>query len=103
VPGLCQASFSTKLCTYHGRLVKLQRQADILITTLQPVSRGTEGKISLEEHWLEWYLSRDRPGWLGVSLIDLLGGGLLYAAFCATNLESVIEQRCKPKGEAGLR
>jgi len=56
------ASFSTKLsdtCASEGESL---RQADVLITTLQPVSRGTEGAVSPRDSWL--VASQLRSPWL---------------------------------------
>jgi uncharacterized protein (TIGR00297 family) len=87
------ASFSTKLSdTCASEVGKAYGKRTFLITTLQPVSRGTEGAVSLEGT-LAGVLGSAAialVGW-GVGLIDLLGVVFcLLAAFIATNLESVI-------------
>jgi len=58
---------------------------------LQPVSRGTEGAVSLEG--TGWDSGPVGSPWRGRS--DLLSS-LVLAAFIATNLESVM-LRCKPR------
>jgi uncharacterized membrane protein len=90
------ASISTKLSdTFGSEIGKAYGQRTFLITTLQPVPRGTEGAVSLE----------GTVAGIGASLVIALTGwavGLiphqqpvgilicLVAAFVATNLESVI-------------
>jgi uncharacterized protein (TIGR00297 family) len=87
------ASFSTKLSdTTASEVGKAYGKSTFLITTLQPVPRGTEGAVSLEGT-LAGILASIAIALLawGVGLIDLLG--ILWcvlAAFIATNLESVI-------------
>jgi uncharacterized protein (TIGR00297 family) len=87
------ASFSTKLSdTCASEVGKAYGKRTFLITTLQPVARGTEGAVSLEGTiaGIGASLLQALLGW-GVGLID--GLGLLWcilAAFVATNLESVI-------------
>jgi uncharacterized protein (TIGR00297 family) len=87
------ASFSTKLSdTCASEIGKAYGKRTFLITTLQPVPRGTEGAVSLEGTiaGIGASLLQALVGW-GVGLID--GFGLLWcilAAFVATNLESVI-------------
>ena len=87
------ASFSTKLSdTSASEVGKAYGKSTFLITTLQPVPRGTEGAISLEGTLAGVVASIAIAcvGW-AVGLIDLLG--ILWcvlAAFVATNLESVI-------------
>lgn len=87
------ASFATKLSdTAASEVGKAYGKRTFLITTLQPVSRGTEGAISLEGTLAGIVASVAIAflGW-GVGLIDELG--ILFciiAAFVATNLESVI-------------
>lgn len=87
------ASFSTKLSdTCASEVGKAYGKRTFLITTLQPVSRGTEGAVSLEGTLAGIVASAAIAlvGW-GVGLIDLLGVALcVLAAFIATNLESVI-------------
>jgi uncharacterized protein (TIGR00297 family) len=87
------ASFSTKLSdTSASEVGKAYGKTTYLITTLQPVARGTEGAVSLEGTLAGVVASIAIAcvGW-AVGLIDLLG--ILWcvlAAFIATNLESVI-------------
>ncbi|MBW4635445.1 MAG: TIGR00297 family protein [Iphinoe sp. HA4291-MV1] len=87
------ASFSTKLSdTCASEVGKAYGKSTFLITTLQPVPRGTEGAVSLEGTLAGAIasLAQGLLGW-GVGLIDL--SGVLWcvvAAFIATNLESVI-------------
>ncbi|NJO42519.1 MAG: TIGR00297 family protein [Cyanobacteria bacterium CRU_2_1] len=87
------ASLSTKLSdTCASEVGKAYGKRTFLITTLQPVARGTEGAVSLEG---------TLAGVLGSAAIASVGwavgliGGLsivicIVAAFIATNLESVI-------------
>lgn len=87
------ASFSTKLSdTCASEVGKAYGKRTFLITTLQPVARGTEGAVSLEG---------TLAGVLGSAAIALLSWGIgllnlpevcfcILAAFIATNLESVI-------------
>lgn len=87
------ASFATKLSDTCGSEVgKAYGKRTFLITTLQPVARGTEGAISLEG---------TLAGVLGSLAIALVGWSLdlinltdvffcVLAAFIATNLESLI-------------
>lgn len=87
------ASFSTKLSdTCASEVGKAYGKQTFLITTLQPVPRGTEGAVSLEGT-LAGILGSGAIaglGW-GVGLISLTGVGLcVLAALIATNLESVI-------------
>ena len=87
------ASFSTKLSdTCASEVGKAYGKRTFLITTLQPVPRGTEGAVSLEGTLAGIVASVVLAihGW-GVGLIDIWG--ILWcvlAAFIATNLESVI-------------
>ncbi len=87
------ASFSTKLAdTTASEVGKAYGKSTYLITTLQPVPRGTEGAVSLEGTLAGIVASVAIAfvGW-GVGLIDLLGVvWCVLAAFIATNLESVI-------------
>lgn len=87
------ASFATKLSdTTASEVGKAYGQRTFLITTLQPVPRGTEGAVSLEGTLagVGGSLALGLVGWA----VGLIGpGGLaicLGAAFVATNLESVI-------------
>jgi uncharacterized protein (TIGR00297 family) len=87
------ASFATKLAdTTASEVGKAYGKSTFLITTLQPVPRGTEGAVSLEG---------TLAGIVGglticavayaLNLITLPGIGICtIAAFIATNLESVI-------------
>ncbi|WP_017305640.1 TIGR00297 family protein [Spirulina subsalsa] len=87
------ASFSTKLSdTCASEVGKAYGKRTFLITTFQPVPRGTEGAVSLEGTLAGLFASVIIAliGW-GVGLIS--PWGLLWctlAAFIATNLESVI-------------
>jgi uncharacterized protein (TIGR00297 family) len=87
------ASFSTKLSdTTASEVGKAYGKRTFLITTLQPVSRGTEGAVSLEGTiaGVVASVAIALVGW-GVGLIDVLGvAWCVLAAFIATNLESVI-------------
>ncbi|NET01427.1 MAG: TIGR00297 family protein [Sphaerospermopsis sp. SIO1G2] len=87
------ASFSTKLSdTTASEVGKAYGKSTFLITTLQPVARGTEGAVSLEGTLagIVGSVAIALVGW-GVNLIDVLGIILcVIAAFIATNLESVI-------------
>lgn len=87
------ASFSTKLAdTCASEIGKAYGQRTFLITTLQPVPRGTEGAVSLEGTLAGIVASVAIAllGW-GVGLISSLGIGFcVVAALIATNLESVI-------------
>lgn len=87
------ASFSTKLSdTTASEVGKAYGKRTFLITTLQPVSRGTEGAVSLEGTvaGVVASIAIACVGW-AVGLIDLLGiAWCILAAFIATNLESVI-------------
>lgn len=87
------ASFSTKLAdTCASEVGKAYGKSTFLITTLQPVPRGTEGAVSLEGTLagVVGSIAIAIIGW-GVGLISPLG--IIWcalAAFIATNLESVI-------------
>jgi uncharacterized protein (TIGR00297 family) len=87
------ASFCTKLSdTSASEVGKAYGKRTFLITTFQPVARGTEGAVSLEGTLAGIVASAAIAfvGW-GVGLINLTG--VLFcviAAFIATNLESVI-------------
>lgn len=87
------ASFATKLSdTTASEVGKAYGKRTFLITTLQPVARGTEGAVSLEGTLAGVVASVAIAlvGW-GVGLIEPLG--LVWctiAAFVATNLESLI-------------
>lgn len=87
------ASFSTKLSdTCASEIGKAYGKRTFLITTLQPVPRGTEGAVSLEGTIAGIVASTAIAlvGWQ-VGLIDFLGVvWCVIAAFIATNLESVI-------------
>lgn len=94
------ASFATKLSdTTASEVGKAYGKSTFLITTLQPVARGTEGAISLEG---------TMAGIVGGLVISLVayGFGLItlsgvficvVAAFVATNLESAIGATLQPK------
>ncbi|MEA5574956.1 TIGR00297 family protein [Anabaena sp. UHCC 0451] len=87
------ASFSTKLSdTTASEVGKAYGKSTFLITTLQPVARGTEGAVSLEGTLagVVGSVAIAFVGW-GVNLIDVLGiVWCVIAAFIATNAESVI-------------
>ncbi|AFY53484.1 TIGR00297 family protein [Rivularia sp. PCC 7116] len=87
------ASFCTKLSdTCASEVGKAYGERTFLITTLQPVPRGTEGAVSLEGTLAGIFASVVLAilGW-GVGLIDVWGIiWCVFAAFIATNLESVI-------------
>ncbi len=87
------ASFATKLSdTSASEVGKAYGKRTFLITTLQPVSRGTEGAVSLEGTLAGIVASVAIAllGW-GLGLIDEIGILLcILSAFVATNLESVI-------------
>jgi uncharacterized protein (TIGR00297 family) len=87
------ASIATKLSdTTASEVGKAYGQRTFLITTLQPVSRGTEGAVSVEGTVAGAAASVAIAvlGW-AVGLIHPLGIGLcILAAFVATNIESVI-------------
>ncbi|MGB3641843.1 MAG: TIGR00297 family protein [Rivularia sp. (in: cyanobacteria)] len=87
------ASFCTKLSdTCASEVGKAYGKRTFLITTLQPVPRGTEGAVSLEGTLAGIVASvvLAMLGW-GVGLIDVWGIiWCVLAAFIATNLESVI-------------
>jgi len=87
------ASFSTKLSdTCASEVGKAYGKRTFLITTLQPVPRGTEGAVSLEGTLagVLGSVAIALVGW-AVGLVSLTGVGLcVLAALVATNLESVI-------------
>ena len=87
------ASFATKLSdTSASEVGKAYGKRTFLITSLEPVARGTEGAVSLEGTLAGLVASAALSfvGW-SVGLVDLTGVVLcVVAAFIATNLESVI-------------
>lgn len=87
------ASFATKLADTCGSEVgKAYGKQTYLITTLQPVARGTEGAVSLEGTLagVVGSIAIALVAW-GVGLITLTGVAFcVAAAFIGTNLESVI-------------
>lgn len=87
------ASFATKLSdTTASEVGKAYGKRTFLITTLQPVSPGTEGAVSLEGT-LAGAVASAAVAFLswGIGFIDLTGVWFcVLAAFIATNLESVI-------------
>ncbi|MDJ1185148.1 TIGR00297 family protein [Roseofilum casamattae] len=94
------ASFSTKLSdTCASEIGKAYGKRTFLITTLQPVARGTEGAVSLEGTVAGIFAS------IAIALVGCVVGlihplGLLYcviAAFVATNIESWIGATLQPK------
>ena len=87
------ASFSTKLSdTCASEIGKAYGQRTFLITTLQPVARGTEGAVSLEGT-LAGAVASLAQALIGF-LVGLINGFdvllCVLAAFIATNIESVI-------------
>lgn len=87
------ASLATKLSDTCGSEVgKAYGKRTFLITTLQPVARGTEGAVSLEGTLagIAGSIALAFVGW-GVGLLDLTGVAFcVLAAFIGTNLESLI-------------
>lgn len=87
------ASFSTKLSdTTASEVGKAYGKRTFLITTLKPVSPGTEGAVSLEGT-LAGMLASVVIAMVGWAVGLISGLGILYcviAAFFATNLESLI-------------
>lgn len=87
------ASFSTKLSdTTASEVGKAYGKRTFLITTLQPVARGTEGAVSLEGTLagIAASLTIAFLAW-GVGMINLISIALCaIAALIATNIESVI-------------
>lgn len=87
------ASFATKLADTCGSEVgKAYGKQTFLITTLQPVARGTEGAVSLEGTLagVVGSIAIAVVAW-SVGVIDLTGIAFcVSAAFIGTNLESVI-------------
>jgi uncharacterized protein (TIGR00297 family) len=87
------ASFSTKLSdTCASEIGKAYGQRTFLITTLQPVPRGTEGAVSLEGTLAGMVASVAIAlvGW-AVGMISLVGLTIcILAALVATTLESLI-------------
>jgi uncharacterized protein (TIGR00297 family) len=94
------ASFSTKLSdTTASEVGKAYGQHTFLITTLHPVSRGTEGAVSLEGT-LAGVVGSVAIAVIGclVGLISPIGIGVcVLAAFIATNLESLIGATLQPR------
>lgn len=87
------ASFATKLSdTTASEIGKAYGKRTFLITTLQPVARGTEGAVSLEGT-LAGIIASGAIALLGyiTNLINPVGIIIcIICAFIATNLESVI-------------
>ncbi len=87
------ASFSTKLSdTVASEVGKAYGKRTFLITTLKPVSPGTEGAVSLEGT-LAGILASAIIAVVGWTVGLVANVGILYcmvAAFIATNLESLI-------------
>jgi uncharacterized protein (TIGR00297 family) len=87
------ASFSTKLSdTTASEVGKAYGKSTFLITTLQPVARGTEGAVSLEGT-VAGFMAGFALAILGYGVGLITVGGIIFctiAAFIATNLESVI-------------
>jgi uncharacterized protein (TIGR00297 family) len=96
------ASLSTKLSdTSASEVGKAYGKSTFLITTLQPVPRGTEGAISLEGTIAGVFASAAIAslGW-GLGIINPIGViWCIIAAFVATNLESVIGATLQHKWE----
>lgn len=96
------ASFSTKLAdTTSSEIGKAYGKRTFLITTLQPVPRGTEGAVSLEGT-LAGVAASIAIALLAraVGLINLTGIAFcVIAAFIATNMESVIGATVQSKFE----
>jgi uncharacterized protein (TIGR00297 family) len=87
------ASFATKLSdTTASEIGKAYGKRTFLITTLQPVARGTEGAVSLEGTIAGFVASVALAflGW-GIGAIDLISVlWCVVAAFVATSIESFI-------------
>ncbi|MEG5060315.1 TIGR00297 family protein [Microcoleus sp. A2-C5] len=96
------ASFCTKLSdTCASEIGKAYGKHTFLITTLQPVPRGTEGAVSLEGTiaGIVGSILMALVSW-AVGLIDLTGILVcVIAAFIATNIESVIGATVQSKLE----
>ncbi|MDQ2096201.1 MAG: TIGR00297 family protein [Tychonema bourrellyi B0820] len=96
------ASFCTKLSdTCASEIGKAYGSRTFLITTLQPVTRGTEGAVSLEGTLagIVGSIAIALLSW-SVGLIDLTGIVFcVIAAFIATNIESVIGATIQSKFE----
>lgn len=96
------ASFCTKLSdTCASEIGKAYGKRTFLITTLQPVPRGTEGAVSLEGTiaGIVGSILMALLSW-SVGLIDLTGVAFcVIAAFIATNIESVIGATVQSKFE----
>ncbi|NEQ83561.1 MAG: DUF92 domain-containing protein, partial [Moorea sp. SIO2I5] len=87
--------------TTASEVGKAYGKRTFLITTLQPVARGTEGAVSLEGTLAGVIASAAIAfvGW-GVGLVNLTGVFFcVIAAFIATNLESVIGATLQSKLE----
>jgi uncharacterized protein (TIGR00297 family) len=96
------ASLSTKLAdTTASEIGKAYGKRTFLITTLQPVPRGTEGAVSLEGTLagVGASIAIALVAW-AVGLINLTGIAFcVIAAFIATNIESVIGATVQSKFE----
>jgi uncharacterized protein (TIGR00297 family) len=96
------ASLSTKLAdTTSSEIGKAYGKRTFLITTLQPVPRGTEGAVSLEGTLagVGASIAIALLAW-AVGLINLTGIAFcVIAAFIATNIESVIGATLQSKFE----
>ncbi|MEG3932731.1 DUF92 domain-containing protein [Microcoleus sp. T3_B1] len=96
------ASFCTKLSdTCASEIGKAYGKRTFLITSLQPVPRGTEGAVSLEGTiaGIVGSILMALLSW-AVGLIDLTGIVFcVVAAFIATNIESVIGATVQSKFE----
>jgi uncharacterized membrane protein len=96
------ASFCTKLSdTCASEIGKAYGKHTFLITTLQPVTRGTEGAVSLEGTiaGIVGSILIAVLSW-AVGVIDLTGIVVcVIAAFIATNIESVIGATVQSKFE----
>ncbi len=96
------ASLSTKLAdTCASEVGKAYGKRTFLITTFQPVERGTEGAVSLEGTLAGVFCAAAIASlaWV-IGLIGPLSIALcIVAAFIATNLESVIGATLQAKFE----
>jgi uncharacterized protein (TIGR00297 family) len=100
------ASLATKLAdTFASEIGKAYGKTTFLITTLQPVSRGTEGAVSLEGTLASIVggFALSVYAYLAVGLITSLQGvGVAtFAAFVATMIESLIGATLQEKEGLG--
>lgn len=96
------ASFSTKLSdTTASEVGKAYGKSTLLITTLKPVPRGTEGAVSFEGT-LAGVIASGVIALLawGIGLINLAGVfWCIFSAFIATSLESLIGATLQEKSD----